>query len=47
MNHTYRVVFNETTGTFVAVSELAQSKGKTTTFKSTATKVLASVKSTC
>lgn len=37
MNKTYKTVWNETTGTYVAASETAKSRGK----KSTSKKVLA------
>ncbi len=35
MNHIFRVVFNHTTGTWTAVAEIAKSRGKTKSSKST------------
>ena len=39
MNKAYKVVYNESTGTYVAVSELETSKGKATSISNTTTQV--------
>lgn len=39
MNKAYKVVYNESTGTYVAVSELETSKGKATSISNNTTEV--------